>query len=303
MNLPPFSLRIRVLVVIYITFVTAATSAPLTNAFSGSAALEATRQATAFGERYSGSAENTKLRNWILAQIKPLHGEISLDPFTGPTPTGPISMTNVIVKFPGTSAQAIAVTGHFDTKHIPMVHFVGANDAGSSTGFLIEFARVVSKMKHPDTIYIVFFDGEEDLVSWTANDSRYGSRQLAEKWAQDGTLSTIKALINVDMIGDKQLDLANDANSSPELRALFSKIAAKQGYAKYFRTDRGGIDDDHKPFADAGVNVIDVIDLNYGPNNSYWHTAQDTMDKLSAHSFQVVGDVVVEAVRELQQTQ
>ena len=197
-------------------------------------------------------------------------------------------MTNVIVKFPGTSAQAIAVTGHFDTKHIPMVHFVGANDAGSSTGFLIEFARVVSKMKHPDTIYIVFFDGEEDLVSWTANDSRYGSRQLAEKWAQDGTLSTIKALINVDMIGDKQLDLANDANSSPELRALFSKIAAKQGYAKYFRTDRGGIDDDHKPFADAGVNVIDVIDLDYGPNNSYWHTAQDTMDKLSAHSFQVV---------------
>jgi Zn-dependent M28 family amino/carboxypeptidase len=236
-----------------------------------------------------------------VSQIKPLHGEISLDSFTGQTPTGPIPMTNVILTFPGTSGQAIAVTGHFDTKHIAMVHFVGANDAGSSTGFLIEFARVVSRMNHPDTIYIVFFDGEEDVVNWTATDSRYGSRHLAAKWAADGTLSKIKALLNIDMIGDKQLDLANDENSSSGLRALFGKIAAKQGNTRYFRTDTGGIDDDHKPFADAGVNVIDVIDLDYGPNNSYWHTAQDTMDKLSAQSFQVVGDVVLEAVRELEQ--
>jgi hypothetical protein len=103
------------------------------------------------------------------------------------------------------------------------------------------------------------------------------------------------------MIGDKQLDLANDENSSPELRALFAKIATKQSNIKYFRTDGGAIDDDHKPFADLGVSVIDIIDLDYGPNNSYWHTAQDTMDKLSAHSFQVVGDVVLEAVRELEQ--
>ena len=306
MNFSISSRRIAALTVFYVTVLAFGKPAPERprsdqTHFSGAAAFEATRQATAFGERYSGSEENTKVRNWILAQLKPLGGRISLDSFTGNTPDGPIPMTNVIDAFPGGSGQAIAVTGHFDTKHIPMVHFVGANDAGSSTGFLIEFARVIAHMKHPDTIYIVFFDGEEDLVSWTATDSLYGSRHLAEKWAADGTLSKLKALINVDMIGDKQLDLANDDNSSPELRALFAKIAAKQGYSKYFRTDRGAIDDDHKPFADLGVNVIDVIDLDYGPNNSYWHTAQDTMDKLSPHSLQVVGDVVLEAVQELEQ--
>ncbi|HEX4807677.1 MAG TPA: M28 family peptidase [Bryobacteraceae bacterium] len=288
--------------VISLTLLRIGNAAQLPDRFSGAAALEATRQATAFGERYSGSDANAKLREWIVSEIKPLPGEISLDSFTGQTPTGPIPMTNIIVSFPGSSGQAIAVTGHFDTKHIPMVHFVGANDAGSSTGFLIEFARVVAKIKHPDTIYIVFFDGEEDLVNWTATDSVYGSRHLAAKWGGDGTLSKLRYLINIDMIGDKQLDLANDDNSSSELRVLFGKIAAKQGNSKYFRTDHMAIDDDHKPFADAGVNVIDVIDLDYGPNNAYWHTAQDTMDKLSAHSLQVVGDVVLESVRELEQT-
>jgi Zn-dependent M28 family amino/carboxypeptidase len=301
MNFNIFFLRMAALMVTCVTFAFSGNASAPLGRFSGAAALTETRQATAFGERYSGSEENTKVRNWIVSQIRPLHGEISLDSFTGQTPAGPIPMTNVILTLPGTSGQAIAVTGHFDTKHIAMVHFVGANDAGSSTGFLIEFARVISRMKHPDSIYVVFFDGEEDLVDWTATDSRYGSRHLAAKWAADGTLSKIKALINVDMIGDRQLDLANDDNSSPELRTLFAKIAAKQGNTKYFRTDRGAIDDDHKPFADLGVSVIDIIDLDYGPNNSYWHTAQDTMDKLSAHSFQVVGDVVVEAVQELEQ--
>ena len=208
-------------------------------------------------------------------------------------------MANIIAKFPGTSGRAIAVTGHYDTKRIPMVAFLGANDAGSSTGFLIEFARVASKMKHQDDIYVVFFDGEEAVGNWTDTDSRYGSRHLVQKWTTDGTLAKLKALINVDMIGDKDLDLSNDENSSESLRASVKAIAEQLGYTKYFRQDRGGIDDDHRPFADAGVSVIDLIDLDYGPNGSYWHTAQDTVDKLSAHSFQVVGDIVVELVKKL----
>ena len=268
-------------------------------AFSGTAALAATRRAVSFGERPSGSLAIEQLRNWIVSEMRPLGGQIVIDPFTGQTPSGPVSMSNIIVKFPGSSGKAIAITGHYDTKRIPMVQFVGANDGGSSTGFLIEFARVVSKMKHNDDIYIVFFDGEEAVGNWTDTDSRYGSRHLAQKWSADGTLSRLKALINIDMIGDKDLDLANDENSSESLRSMVSQIAAKLGDQKYFRQDRGGIDDDHKPFAEAGVNVIDLIDLDYGPNGSYWHTAQDTMDKLSAHSLQVVGDVVLELVKQL----
>ena len=267
--------------------------------FRGAAALAYARKATAFGERPSGSKAVTQTRDWIESELKPLGAQVEMDAFNGQTPAGPVPMVNVLLRFPGTSGKSIVVTGHYDTKKIPMVHFVGANDGGSSTGFLIEFARSISKMTHPDDIVIVFFDGEEALGEWSAKDSVYGSRHLAAKWTADGTLSRVKALINVDMIGDKDLDLSNDANSSEELRARTRKIAGRLGDERYFRTEAGAIDDDHKPFADAGVNAIDIIDLDYGPNGSYWHTAQDTVDKLSARSFQVVGDVVMELVKEL----
>ena len=233
------------------------------------------------------------MRGWILSELKPLGGQLSEDHFTGQTPVGPVTMANIILKFPGTSGKALVVSGHYDTKKIPMVKFSGANDAGSSTGFLIEFARVVSKMKHRDDIYVVFFDGEEAVGNWSDTDSRYGSRHLVEKWSADGTLGRIRALINVDMIGDKDLDIIADANSSQWLNQTMWRVADSLGDGKYFLRRGGGIDDDHKPFADAGVNVLDIIDLDYGPNNSYWHTGQDTMDKLSAHSLQVVGDVVL----------
>lgn len=272
-----------------------------TGAFSGTTALVLTGRTTAFGERPSGSEAIGRLRQWIIAELKLPGAQVVLDSFEGETPTGAVPMVNIIAKFPGTSGKAVVVTGHYDTKRIPMVHFVGANDAGSSTGFLIEFARAVAAMKHPDDIEIVFFDGEEDVVSWTATDSVYGSRHLSAKWAADGTLARIKALINIDMIGDKDLDINDDDNSSQALRDMVWKIADRLGDAKYFLHNPGGIEDDHKPFLDAGVNAIDIIDLNYGPNNAYWHTAQDTMDKLSAHSFQVVGDVVMGLVKELEQ--
>jgi Zn-dependent M28 family amino/carboxypeptidase len=270
--------------------------------FRGAAALADTRRAVSFGERPSGSEAIAHLRDWIVSELKPLGGQLSLDSFTGQTPMGPLPMVNIILKFPGTSGKAVVIAGHYDTKRIAMVHFVGANDAGSSTGFLIEFARAVSTTKHPDDIYVVFFDGEEAVrTDWTETDSRYGSRHLVAKWGADGTLARIKALINIDMIGDKELDIADDENSSQSLRTMVWQIAANLGYGKFFRHDAGGIDDDHKPFVDAGVNAIDIIDLDYGPNGSYWHTANDTMDKLSADSFQVVGDVVLQLVKDLEQ--
>ena len=237
-------------------------------------------------------------REWILGELKAMHAPFTLDSFQGQTPTGPVSMTNIVVKFAGTSGKAIAVTGHYDTLRKPKVKFVGANDGGSSTGFLLEFARFVLKWKHRDDIYVVFFDGEEAVAHWTETDSRYGSRHLAAQWLADGTLRGLKALINVDMIGDKDLDMVYDGNSSAELRNEVKAIAAKLGYSGSFGFE-SSIDDDHKPFADLGANVIDLIDLDYGPNNSYWHTADDTLDKLSAHSFQVVGEITVALVKQL----
>jgi len=267
--------------------------------FRGSAAFLYTKKAVSYGERPSGSEAISRLREWIVSELKPLKGELSLDSFTGQTPAGPVPMVNIIYKFSGSSGKAIAVSGHYDTKRIPMVHFVGANDGGSSTGFLLEFARTVSAMKHRDDIYIVFLDGEEAVATWTDTDSRYGSRHLAAKWLSEGVVPRIKALINIDMIGDKNLDLSNDGNSSQALRNQVKQIAARLGDSKYFRSEEGGIEDDHLPFINAGVNAIDLIDLDFGPGNSYWHTAGDTIDKLDAHSFQVVGDIVLQLVKEL----
>jgi len=269
--------------------------------FRGTAALLDTRKAVSFGERPSGSEAIVHLRDWISSELKPLGGELGLDFFTGQTPAGAVPMANLVLKFPGASGKALVVTGHYDTKRIPLVHFVGANDGGSSTGFLIELARAISTRKHADDIYIVFFDGEEAVANWTETDSCYGSRHLAAKWAADGTLAQIKAFVNIDMIGDKDLDLSDDANSSQPLRTMVWQIADKLGDSRYFRHDASGIEDDHGPFVDSGVNAIDLIDLDYGPNGSYWHTANDTMDKLSAHSFQVVGDIVLELLKELEQ--
>lgn len=283
-----------------------AARAPVRTAvFSGAAALAETKEAVSFGERPSGSEAMVRLRAWIVSQLTPLGGQLSQDSFTAQTPSGPVPMVNLILKFPGTSGKAVAVTGHYDTKRIPMVHFVGANDGGSSTGFLIEFARVAAHMKHADDIYIVLLDGEEDVVSWTDTDSCYGSRHLAAKWAAEGVLSRTKALINVDMIGDKQLEISDDANSSQSLRATMWQVAEKLGDSKYFRHEPSGVDDDHVPFIKSGVNAIDIIGLVGPPSaqavfGAYWHTADDTVDKLSAHSFQVVGDVVVALVIELE---
>jgi glutaminyl-peptide cyclotransferase len=274
-------------------------SAGANSLFQGSEALADTRHAVSFGERPSGSPANVRLRDWIGAELKSTGAQVTLDEFSGRTPDGPVAMANMIAKFPGSSGKAIAVTGHIDTKKIAGVHFVGANDAGSSTGFLLEFARAIAKWKHRDDIVLVFFDGEEAVGDWSNTDSCYGSRHLAAKWLADGTLGRLLALINVDMIGDKDLDILNDANSSSTLRERTWKAAAKLNYSRHFHNDLGAIDDDHRPFAEVGVNVIDLIDFDYGPQQAYWHTAQDTIDKLSAQSLQIVGDVVLEVVKEL----
>jgi glutaminyl-peptide cyclotransferase len=268
-------------------------------AFNGVAALAYTRHAVSFGQRPAGSPALAQLRSWLISQLKPLGGSIGLDSFSAFTPEGSVSMANIVAKFPGTSGKAIVIAGHYDTKRMPLVNFVGANDGGSSTGFLLEMAHVLSRNKLPDDIYLVWFDGEEAVAQWTAADSCYGSRHLSEKWSSDGTLSRVKAFINVDMIGDKNLDIVADTNSSTKLRNLVWKTADELGDKKYFLRDGGGIEDDHLPFVGAGVNSLDIIDFDYGPRNEYWHTGKDTLDKLGAHSFQVVGDVVLKSIASL----
>jgi glutaminyl-peptide cyclotransferase len=268
-------------------------------ACSGAEALALTGRAVALGARPDGSPAIAKLRAWIRSQLASRGCEISSDAFTAQTPDGPLAMENIIAKFPGTSGRAVAVTGHFDTRKMP--GFVGANDGGSSTGFLLELASVMQKRPHSDDIYIVFFDGEEAVRDWSETDSVYGSRHLAKKWTADGTNRRLKALINVDMIGDKNLRILWDTSSVAELREQFWNAAWALGYKQFFPREGGPIEDDHQPFIDEGVHALDVI--NFESQNTFWHTPKDTMDKLSAHSFQVVGDVLLKVLKELEDRQ
>src|SRR6185312_12330709 len=275
-------------------------SAALGADFSGTAAFNYAKAAAELGPRPPGSPANHRLQSYIEAQLRKTGCQIIEDSFRSQTPVGTVVMKNIIARLPGSSGRIIAITGHYDTKYMPKQRFVGANDGGSSTGFLLELARVLGTEKRTDEIDLVWFDGEEAYGEWSATDSVYGSRHLAEKWANDGTLSRVKALINVDMIGDKDLGILYESNSSPDLLKLVWKTADDLGYGKYFLTQPSATEDDHTPFLARGVNALDLIDFDYGPMNSYWHTNQDTVDKLSPHSFEVVGAVLTQVIHKLE---
>ena len=265
---------------------------------SGASALEFTRRAVAFGPRPPGSAADTALQNYIIAELRKDGCEIIEDAFTAKTPQGMIAMKNIIAKFPGKGPahKAIAITGHFDTKYFPGRKFVGASDGGSSTGLLLELARVLAHQPRIDDVYLAFFDGEEAFGEWSDTDSLYGSRHLAARWRQDGTLQRLKALINVDMIGDKNLNIPRETNGNAALNNLVWRTAADLGYKAFFTDQQIGEDDDHMPFVRAGVAAIDLIDIDYPP----WHNDTDTMDKLSAQSMEIVGTVVYEVIQRLE---
>ena len=268
--------------------------------FSGARALEFTRQAVEFGPRPPGSPAIGRLQTWLVGKLKTLKCEVSEDVFTARTPRGAIEMKNIIARFRGASPRAVVFTGHYDTKYMPAIRFVGADDGGSSTGFLLEMAHALDGRQLAGDVYLVWFDGEEAFGEWSATDSLYGSRHLAQRWSTEGLLGRIRALINVDMIGDRNLDIVNDENSTASLRRLIWDTAGALGAGKYFLTGPGSLLDDHIPFVQDGVTAADLIDFDYGPNNSWWHSDKDTMDKLSANSLGVVGKVVIETIRKLE---
>jgi glutaminyl-peptide cyclotransferase len=286
----------RAQIALIVTITAAAANAA---SFNGTKALAYTREAVADGPRPSGSPAIRRLQEQIIAGLKPAGCKITFDEFRATTPVGPLPMRNILCKFPGNSGRAIVITGHYDTKRLP--NFVGANDGGSSTGFLLELANALHGVPRIDDVILVFFDGEEAVKEWTDTDSLYGSRHLENAWLDSGMLTKIKALINVDMIGDKDLDVLKDGDSDHNVRDLVWKTADELGYAAHFHRDMSGIEDDHGPFVRARVPALDLIDFTYGPNQAYWHTSQDTMDKLSANSFEIVGNVVMAVIRKLEE--
>jgi glutaminyl-peptide cyclotransferase len=268
---------------------------------SGPSALEFTRHAVAFGPRPSGSEANRQLQAYILTTLKTCKCQVTEDAFTPQTPKGPIAMKNILAKFTGKSGKAVVITGHYDTKLFPGRKFVGANDGGSSAGLLLELARVLAGQTRTDDVYLVWLDGEEAVrTEWAGEDNLYGSRHLAAQWSKDGTAAKIKGLINVDMIGDKSLNIKQEQNSTSKLRQLVWRSASELGYKAYFVDEAITIEDDHMEFLKRGIPALDLIDFDYGPDHAYWHTDQDTMDKLSAQSLEIVGTVVLDVIQRLE---
>ena len=276
-------------------------SAPTSYGELGERALAHTRDVVELGPRPAGSEANRKQQALIVQRLSQTGCTVSEDAFTAHTPLGPREMKNIVCDFAGASGRIVAIGGHYDTLRKEDIQFVGANDGGSSTGLLLSLAELLGAQERRDTVRLVFFDGEEAAVRWEGDDHTYGSRRMAAQWASDGTAEKLVGLINVDMIGDADLSLLYEGYSTPWLRDLIVGVAHRLGYREQF--PRGApqyVEDDHVPFLRRGMPAVDLIDFEYGLYNRYWHTENDTLDKLSAESFAVMLHVLDEAIRELE---
>jgi Zn-dependent M28 family amino/carboxypeptidase len=177
--------------------------------------------------------------------------------------------------------------------------FVGANDGGSSAAWVLEMARATQGLRLQHTLEFVFFDGEEAVVEWTEDDSVYGSRYDVERRVKAGELNRLKAVILVDMIGDRNLTIQRESQSTSWLTDALWNTARSLGYTREFSNNSQTITDDHIPFLNARIPAVDIIDFEYGPGHSYWHQAADTLDKTSGQSLKIVGDVVYASLSEI----
>jgi glutaminyl-peptide cyclotransferase len=273
---------------------------PSAETFNGGRAFADLKTLVGFGPRPAGSPALAEARRWIGAQLKEAGANAGEDSFTASTPIGALPMTDIIAKFPGSESKIVIVAGHYDTKRYDNFRFVGANDGASSAALLLELARELHSRKHNLTYWLVFFDGEEAVrEQWTDTDSVYGSRHLVQELSSNGELGRVRAMILVDMIGDANLDIHREAQSTPWLTNLVFNAAHRLGYTKEFLDSPNAASDDHIPFIDAGVAAADLIDFDYGPNNGYWHTDKDLPEHCSPQSLAIVGRVVLASLADL----
>lgn len=260
--------------------------------------MQYTKEIVAFGPRPDTSKAIDHVRAYIKNKLKNDH--VEEDSFVAETSVGKIPMTNIVAKFPGTKDGIIVLASHYETNYwLKDTSFVGANDGACTSALLLAIAdQLRGKKLEGNSIWLAFLDGEESMKKqWITNDALWGSRHLAHKWQGDGTSKKIKAFLLLDMIGDADLNVSRAENGTPWVEDLVLQAATRLGYQSFFFGDTLPVEDDHLPFLHIGVPVADIIDINYGYNDSYHHTTEDTVDKLSVKSLQVSGDVVLEAIR------
>ena len=279
------------------------TPADATNAFN-----VASNFVAACTPRDAGTMRGRLAANWLLERVSRCGADAVVDAFSAPVPTGKADFANVVVDFPaGDSEEWIVVMSHFDTAPGIGGAFQGANDGASTCGILVALAGLIREAgpgwrKHP--VSLVFTDGEEKRFAYSENDGLQGSRRLASFYKNHPTRK-VRAAICIDMLGDRNLNISIPHNGTRSLKTLAIRAAAKAGVRKYvsLRNDMLSVIDDHQAFLEAGFPAIDLIDFSYGSAaglNDYWHTPQDTIDKVSPASLEKAGKLLAEMLNELQ---
>ena len=290
-------------------------ASPVKSDFDGDRAFEYVRKQVEFGPRPAGSAELEQTRNYMIDQLKSFGLKVTTDEFHATTPQGDKKMVNVTAELPGESSDVIIISSHYDTKYFKEFKFVGANDGGSSTGAVMEMARVMAagKQKLKLTYQFVFFDGEEAFCTdWDEchnpnpadpktplPDNLYGSRRYVTQLIEKNELKRIRAVILLDMIGYKNLRFGRADLGTAWLVDMVWQSAKQLGYGNVFVDSVEGVgDDDHAPFLRAGVEAMDIIQLS---SYQYWHTKEDTLDKVSPKSLKIVGDAVIGSLPKIEE--
>ena len=266
--------------------------------FNASRAMQYVKEIVAYGPRPIGSKSHEKVENYIVSHLK--GDQVERDDFEINTAEGQFPVHNIIAKFSGTRDGIIVIASHYDTNWpLRDINYVGANDGASSSALLLEIANQLrGKKLDGNSIWLLWDDAEESMrLPWYDPESLYGVRHLAQKWQDDGTLKKMKAFLLEDMVGDADLNIEHVVEATPALEDLIYQAATNVGYQSHFFAREMSVEDDYKPFLDRGVPSADLIDFNYGYNNVFWHTAQDTVDKLSPKSLEIVGTVTLESMR------
>ena len=269
--------------------------AETTGGFDGARAYKHVERLVAIGPHSAGSEGIRRAQAYIIEQLKSFGCPVEEQDFHASTPVGDVAMKNILVKIPSGNPNIIVYASHYDTKRID--NFVGADDAGSSTGVLLEFGRIVCARKNAQSIWLAFLDGEEAFnMQWADPDNTYGSRELAASLALSGTLRHVKAMILVDMVGPASPVFKRETNSTPWLTDLLWSTAARLGYGKVFVNESSTIEDDHLSFLNRDVPAADIIDLEV----PYWHTTSDTLDKIDPRSLAITGHVLIASLPEVE---
>lgn len=275
-----------------------APSPETTGGFDGTRAYKHVEQLVAIGPHSAGSDGIKLAQSYIVGQLKSFGCPVDEEDFQAhDTPVGDVAMKNIVVKLPSANPNILLFGSHYDTKR--MANFVGANDGGSSTGVLLELARLLCARKNAATIWLAFFDGEEDFNTNWATDNTYGSRELAARMANSGDLKHVKAMVLVDMVGPTNPIYRRESNSTPWLTEVLWSTAARLGYGNVFTNDVNDIEDDHISFLKRGVPSADIID--FEPSVlEWWHTPADALDKIDPRTLATTGHVLIAAMPELE---